>query len=122
MKWKLYDATTETDYEFLINPLSFNFNVNTKSIEYQPTAHGKRQLAFEGRKQVQSLSFSGTILEKSEYDALMFFSEKRKQIRLTDDLGRVMWIYITRFSPQRQLHPGHPFYFDYSVEAIILDW
>lgn len=122
MEWELYDPQSGEIYEFLINPSSFNTNAVSKNVSFQPTAHGGRSIAFQGRNQVQTISLSGTILEESEYLALQRFANKRSQIRLTDDLDRVMWIYITSFAPTRQLHPNHPFYFSYSLQATILDW
>jgi hypothetical protein len=122
MKWELYDPQIDEYYTFLINPLSWNLNPTVKNMSYQAAAHGRRRVAFQGRMQSKTMSFSGTILEESEYVALQAWADKRSQVRLTDDLGRISWIYITKFSPQRQLHPNNPFYFTYSVEATILDW
>jgi hypothetical protein len=122
MKWELYDPQTGESYSFLINPLSWNLNPLVKNMTNQPASHGSRQISFQGRNQPQTMTFSGTILEESEYSALQRWANKRNQVKLTDDLGRIMWIYIMRFSPQRQLSPNNPFYFSYSIEATILDW
>lgn len=122
MKWELYDPQTGELYEFLINPSSFNMNFFSKNVSFQPTAHGKRNISFQGRSESQNISMSGILIEESQYIALQNFANKRSQIRLTDDLNQVMWIYIINFSPQRQLHPNHPFYFTYSLQAAILDW
>ena len=122
MGWELYDPQTTETYEFSISPSTFSTTAIAKNVSFQPTAHGKRTIAFQGRNQIKTISMSGTILDESEYFAIQRFANKRSQIRLTDDLDRVMWIYITSFSPQRQLHPNDPFYFSYSLEATILDW
>ena len=122
MKWEFYDPHIDQSYAFDINPLNWNMSILSKSVEDRPTAYGRRQIAFEGRRKPQTMSFSGTILNEHQYNALQNWANKRYQIRLTDDLNRVMWIYITKFAPQRQLHPNDPFYFNYSVEATILDW
>jgi hypothetical protein len=68
------------------------------------------------------MTFSGTILTENEYNALIQWADERKQVRLTDDLGRQFWIYITSFVPTRQLKRNSPWFFTYNAEATILDW
>lgn len=123
VKWTFYDATTASTYTFAINPNEGGTPLRRKTISYQNTAapDGKT-LIFEGRDEPRKISFSGTLLEQAQLDAFETWFEKRHQVRVTDDLGREYWIYITSFEPKRARARSHPWKHTYTCEATILDW
>jgi hypothetical protein len=122
-KWEFYDPVAVETYTFVINPSEGGTPKYEKKIIYEDTsAPDGRTLIFEGRDMVQELTFSGTILEEDQHDAYLLWFQKRRQIRLTDDFGRVMWIYIKSYAPDRAFSVSHPWRHKYSITATILSW
>lgn len=122
-RWRFYDPVTAQDQEFFINPNKGGSPPRRKNVIYQSTsAPDGKTLVFEGHDETQQLEWSGVVLEQNQYDLYVEWFGKRRQIRLTDDLGRVMWIYITAFEPNRVYSSSHPWRHEISVKATILDW
>ena len=122
-KWVFTDPVDSTSYTFDINPNQGGSPSWSKSITYENTsAPDGKTLMFEGRDEVKSLSFSGTILEEEQYDAMIEWFGKRHAIMMTDDLGRTFNIYITGFNPTRERAVHYPWKHSYEVNYTILDW
>jgi hypothetical protein len=121
MPWQIYDSVTTISYSFDIDPDSFTIKSQQKAINTTATSAGQRQLS-EGRSVPPVLSWSGTIMTESDLNKWREIASIRHQVRLTDDLGKIYWIYITSFRPNRQLKRYVPWFHTYSVEATILDW
>lgn len=123
VRWTFFDAVTSSTYTFAINPREGGAPERNKQLVYQNTAapDGKT-LILEGRDEVQKLEFSGVILEQAEYDAFNTWYEKRHQVKVTDDLGRQFWVYLTSFKPKRERAASHPWKHTYTVSATILSW
>ncbi len=121
VKWELFDGSNT--YTFLINPNEGGSPARKKSITYKNTAapDGKT-LVFEGRDEPGTMSFSGILLEQSQYEAFEEWFDKRMQVRITDDLGRQYWIYIESFEPKRVRARSYPWKHSFSISATILDW
>ena len=121
--WEFYDPVADETYRWEINPNEGGFPQRTKNISYQSTSGPSGQtIAFEGRQSPLTFQFSGTILTQNHFETLNSWYEKGNQIRLTDDLGRVFWIYIKTFQPQRQRSAHTPWKHTYTIEALLLDW
>lgn len=122
-KWTFYDATGPTTYTFAVNPKDGGSPTRRKNIQYKNTsAPDGKTLIFEGRDEPGVLSFSGVILQQAELEAFETWFDKRRQIRITDDLGRQYWVYITSFEPKRERAIHYPYKHSYTIEATILDW
>lgn len=123
VRWIFDDLTDSSSYTFPINPSEGGSPQYKKSINTQNTAapDGKT-LVFEGRDAPQTLSFSGTILDEAQYNAMVLWFNKRHQIKVTDDLGREFMVYITDFEPKRVRAVQHPWKHSYTVNYIVLDW
>jgi len=122
-RWRLYDPVLDIEYTLAINPLDLDGPSYDKTITYENTSAPDGQtVIFEGQDAPQKIGGSGTILEQAHYDAWVLWFEKRRQIRLTDDLGRVLWIYITSFKPKRKRSREFPWRHEFTFEATILDW
>lgn len=110
------------EYTWEVNPREFDIGFR-KQIQYESTsASDGRALLYEGRDEVKRVTFSGTILTEDQYDMMMLWFNKRYQMQLQDDLGRLFSIYIVSFQPKRQRSNGYPWKHEYTCEAIILDW
>lgn len=116
--WNFYDHTDS--YDFYVNPLEASMPTLNKKVTYQATAAGK-QVSYEGRPQVGSLSFSGVILEEAQYLIFREWWLKRKQVRITDDLGQKYWVYLKSFNPTRRKNNTYDWLMDYTAEGIVLD-
>lgn len=123
VRWTFYDPTIPETYTFDINPSEGGTPTRRKKIEYQNTAapDGK-VLVFEGRDEPQEFTFTGTILTEAHYTTLVNWFSKRRQIKVTDDLGREHWIYIKSFDATRQRAVHYPWKHSFTIEAVVLDW
>ena len=123
VKWEFYDPIVLETYTFHINPNSGGSPAYRKNIAYQNTsAPDGKVLIFEGKDHPGEMEFSGVILEEAQLTAFQTWWQKRRQVRLTDDLGREYWIYITELETTRRWSLHYPWRHDYSVKATILDW
>lgn len=123
VRWTFEDPVAAETWTFNINPREGGSPSYAKTVGYQnTTAPGGRVLIYEGQDQVQTLEWSGAILEQEHYDKYVEWWRKRRQIKLTDDLGRQYWIYITSFKPARKRSRDRRWRHDYTVSATILDW
>jgi len=124
-RWTFTDNSlaTPVSYKFDINPKDGGSPTYQKNIEIQNTlAPGGKVLLYEGQDPVQTVEFTGTILEQAQYEAMILWFSKRHQIQMVDDLGRVYQIYITEFTPRRERAVHHYWKHSYSVKAIIISW
>ena len=120
--WVLRDPQTSDEYLWDINPNEFSLPY-TKSLTYKSSAapDGKT-LVFEGRDEVQDISFSGVILTEAQYEELIVWFNKRYQLELEDDLGRTFFIYFTSFNMTRKRSTQHPWRHEYNGNMVIVDW
>lgn len=123
VRWIFYDPSVPETWTMDINPREGGSPSFAKTINYENTAapDGKT-LIFEGRDEVQRLEWQGVILTQAHYDTLEDWWDKRRQVRVTDDLSRQFWVYITHFEPRRRRAYGRPYKHDYTMRATILSW
>lgn len=123
VKWTFNDPTMSETYVFEVNPKQGGTPAYEKNLSYVNTAGPDgRVLAFEGRSKPQEGQFSGTILSEEQYNAMLYWFNKRNQIYMSDDLGRAFTIYITKLDAKRIRAVSHPWKHDYTVNYVILDW
>ena len=126
-RWRIYDPVTLEDVELPLNPSEARLPAVKKAITTSktsaPTGEG-RIIVTEGIDEPLTLGFTGVMLTLEHYEFLFDLAyNKRYQVRLTDDWGRVWWIYITSLEPTRGKHrPSHPFFQRYTMDALVLDW
>jgi hypothetical protein len=120
-KWRLFDGTDT--YVFDVNPNEGGTPTFEKNIlEESTAAPDGLTLIFEGAEKPKPFNFSGVILEQSQYEAMLEWYQKRRQVRVTDDLGRQFWIYIKKFEATRGWRVSHPWRHTFSIEATVVDW
>lgn len=123
VRWTFYDPVTVETYTFHINPNDGGSPQYEKSVTFQNTsAPDGKAIIYEGQDAPTTLEWSGAILEEAHYDKYIEWFQKRRQVQLTDDLGRQYWIYITSFRPHRKRSRFLPYRHDFTATAIILDW
>lgn len=122
VRWTFYDPTVPETYTFPINPNDGGTPGIAKNITTEVTAAPDGSaIIFEGRPSPQTVTFDGTILDQSHLENLITWFSKEHQVRLTDDLGRQYWVYLTSFTPKRVRAATRPWKHTYSAEATILD-
>lgn len=121
--WVFIDPLDSSTYEWEINPNDDGSLQYEKTVNYKNTsAPDGKTIIFEGRDAPRSTSFSGVVLTEDQYNAMVTWFNKRHQIQIEDDLGRVFTIYITKFAPKRVRSRSHPWRHEYTCEYVILDW
>lgn len=123
VRWKFYDGSTAEEHTFEINPnAGGSLEYEKNLIEQNTCAPGGRTLIFEGADNPPKLEFSGPILTESQHVAFLYWWNKRRQIRITDDLGREYWVYITSYKPVRKRSYLYPWRHDYTMTCTVLSW
>lgn len=119
--WWFRELNSDDEYEMPINPLDVQMGGVKKRFTTEYTASG-RPLTYEGRPEVGTVSLSGTVLTELHFRTLQSWAAKKKQIQVTDDLGRRFMFLIERFEPKRRYHSHFPWRHEYSLSGIILSW
>lgn len=123
VRWTLYDPVLLETYTMQINPNDGGSRQYKKNVNYQNTsAQDGNTLVFEGRDEPFQLEWSGVILEEQHLDDLISWFSRRRQVKLTDDLGRESWVYLTELAPKRTKAASHPWKHTYSMKAIVVNW
>lgn len=123
VKWEFFDPTNSTTVAFEINPSEGGAIAYKKNITTQSTlAHDGKTLVFEGAQVPPEINFSGTILTETQYNQMVTWFNKKHQMQLTDDLSRVMMVFITEFTPVRERARNYPWKHSYTCKAVIVDW
>ncbi len=119
--WLLFDPLTSQTLTLPINPSGGGSPARQRTVTSQPTTAGT-VVHFEGPPQARTFEVEGTILTQAHYEALdAWVRDKRHQIRVTDDLGRVFWVLLLTFVPTRVRTGSHPWYHTYTLTYVELD-
>lgn len=122
VRWQFFDPVLDETLTMELNPNSGGSPSFDKTItEEATTAPDGQTIIFEGQDPPQKLEWSGVILTQTHYEAYATWYQKRRQIKLTDDLGREFWIYITSFAPKRVRKRTVPWFHEFTCRATILD-
>ena len=118
ISWNFFDGANS--YDLPVNPDSAKMPSVKKQTTTKATAAG-RQVIYQGKFSVPEFDFSGVILKEDELRSFEEWVDKRKQIRITDDLGMKYWVYFKTFSPKREKNNTYKWYHTYSVSGVLLD-
>jgi hypothetical protein len=123
-RWEVYDPILNSTTTLPLNPVEGGTPAVKKGITRRgttaPAAQG-RTIIFEGLDEPQDFKVSGTILTQAHFEYLEELVAKRHQVQITDDLGRVFWVYFTEFSPTRIRRRSFPWAHRYDMSGTILD-
>lgn len=124
VRWQIYDPDLDETWVFPMNPKSGALPDRVKNIAEQAVSASdvNHVLLFEGQDSPAKLAWDGTILTEDFYDAMLDWFDKRRQVQLTDDLGHVWWVYLTKFTPARVNKHNYPWAMTYQAECLVIDW
>lgn len=122
IRWTFDDPASGDSYQFEANPSAGGTPGKKKNITISPTtAWNGANVLFEGRREPREIAFSGVLLNQSMLDAMIDWWSKQHQVKLTDDLGRSYWVWISEFNPQRG-RSVNPLRHKFECKTTILDW
>lgn len=120
-RWVFHDPVTDESYTFVVNPNEGGTPSRKKKLGYQATtAPDGAVIMYEGREEPQNTEVSGTILYRLQYDAMIEWFDKRHPVEVTDDLDRIMTIYITDFEAKRVRSRNYPWKHTFTMKYIVL--
>ncbi len=119
-RWIFFDPTDSSTDEFELNPtdqsLPKNRTIATKSRRFT----GAKTVIVTNSQGIEEFSFDGTILTETMYNLFTLWFNKGHPIEITDDLGRTFSVYITKFTPRRELRKSVPWFHTYTVTGILV--
>ena len=119
-RWQLHDPVTSETYTFEINPNQGGSLALQKNVSYYATtADDSNTVFFEGSDTPQLVQVQGTLLSQAQYNNMVYWYSKRRQVQLTDDLGRVMWVYFAQWTPTRKWSYQFPWRHDWSASFYV---
>lgn len=116
-KWTFFDPTNNETYTFLANPTSDSPNYAKTETYNATTSPNGTIVIYEGADQPTVWSVQGDILTQGQYQTFLYWFQKRHQFQLTDDLGRVRFIYLTSFQPVRKMSRWFPWRHTYTLSG-----
>lgn len=123
VRWNFYDPILDESFEFPLNPNDGGLPSFEKNIQGEmTTATDGRKILFEGTSKASEISFSGSLLEKSDFDWFISWYNKKYQVLLTDDLDNETWVYLVSFIPKRKRSFQHDWAISYEARVSIVDW
>lgn len=122
MRWALYDPHNGESWIMPINPREMSSPFPEKAVSLrQTTAIDGRALLFEGSSTVPDWTFSGRILTADHYAQLLYWSQKRNRITITDHFGRIIPCYLLKFDPTPKRAINRYWSHDYTMTAMVLE-
>lgn len=120
-RWNFQDNVISQNYNFDVNPNRGGTPSFQKNLSYSATPAGS-SIVFEGRDKPRTFTVSGTLREESQLIALQTWFDKEYQVKITDDLGREFWIYITNLQFERAQTRRWPFRHTFTINYVEVDW
>lgn len=121
VRWTFQDSAMT--YTLEVNPKDGGSPRLERSVSHKAsTAPDGVTTMFEGRRKIPTYTISGAVYSQAQYYAMIGLFAKRNQLQLTDDLGRVVDIYITKLTAQRVNSHHYPWKHTYTVDYLELNW
>jgi hypothetical protein len=120
-KWQLVDPVTAEAYSFEINPNAGGSLPLQKNItSYSTTADDSQIVLYEGADTPQQVQVSGTLLTQGQFNNMVYWYSKRRQVLLVDDLGRTTWVYFAQWQPTRKWTYQYPWRHDWQAQFFVI--
>jgi hypothetical protein len=116
-----FNAIDGSSYLFEVNPNAGGSPQRRRTLTpaYTTAADGT-PVVFEGETLPMTGQIQGTLRSQSQYNAFLTWYLKREVIQLTDDLGRIQYVYITSFKPTAKYSLRAPFRSAYTIDYTIV--
>ena len=122
-RWVFTDGVASETYKFEISPNEGGTPPVQKSLTYSSTpGPDGSSIVFEGRDRPRVFSIGGVVHTEAGVTALDTWFDKEYQVKVTDDLGREFYIYITDLELSRAGTRRHPWRHRFRMGYIELDW
>lgn len=116
IRWTLFDPNTGETYTFPINPSEGGDLGVKKNLGYQNTvAPDGDPVVYQSQPSPGDTSVKGVFLTIEDRDALKTWANKDTQLRLTNDLGEEMWIFIQTLEITRKRVASRRYKADYTM-------
>lgn len=119
-RWDIFDPDTNTTVTFPINPSSGGIPPVRNSFTKHKTTAGVG-IVFQGNGELDSMEWEGALLSEDHVDFWYDLAENTRPVRLTDDLGKQVWILIETFEPKREWKASNQFFVKFTATAVIVD-
>lgn len=121
LRWVFHDPYLSETWEVPINPREMSSPFAEKNVTtLGTTAIDGKVLLFEGAASPAQWTFAGRILDPDHYAQLLYWSEKKNRIRITDHFGRNIVCYLQKFEPTPKRAANHYWSHDYTMTALVL--
>lgn len=126
--WRFYDPVEDEEYFMPVNPNTDSGSIGiSKNITYSSSSLVWRggiepiylNIVYENVDEPKQFSFSGMVYTAEDYMNLLYWSNKKNFIELTDDLDRTFEIYFSTFSIDRQKSRKFPWKHSYNIESFV---
>lgn len=128
-RWTFTDFLGElATYTFRRNPSEMSSPYPMRQITAEHTSSGLdgQPLVWEGPPQLQDMTFSGTLIDKQDWDDFtQWVYNSRGHVMITDHLGRQMDVVFRKFEPTIQAGikvvngVQKPYYGKYTITALV---
>jgi hypothetical protein len=122
-QWTLTDNSTGTPvvWTFPMNPIEFQHPGRKANFSTEATVSSiGSTILFQGRDEVPTLSFTGTITSSTFYDELREQLDKFYDLILTDDQSNSWTIIVESYSMDRKKSALNHHRYSYNVTAKVL--
>ena len=126
--WRFYDPVEDEEYFMPVNPNADSGSIGiSKNITYSSSSLVWRggiepiylNIVYENVDEPKQFSFSGMVYTAEDYMNLLYWSNKKNFIELTDDLDRTFEIYFSKFSIDRQKSRKFPWKHSYNIQSFV---
>lgn len=119
-RWQFYNPSTGQNIRFPLNPSEQSLPQREKTVEALTTTSPNGQpLIFEGREKPRTFPLTGVILTQEHYQFMVNWYDTKVACRITDELGNVFWLYLTKFNPKRKNRTNSAWAMDFDAEALV---
>ena len=128
VRWVLEDLVAAETYTFPINPKTAGAPFGSRSLTcaqargwVDQDAGLNRLRMFESPARPVDWEFGGSIRTQEHHDALLYWSKKSNEVRVSDHLERTFEVIIRAFRPvDERPTPTIPWRMSYTMNALVL--
>lgn len=120
VRWTLWDPNINQTFTFHLNPSEGgDFGIDKNFGWTETLAPDGDPIFYQGQNNPQETSVKGVFLSLEQRNNMMAWAGKNTQLKLTNDLGEEMWIYIRKLTPRRKHVVSRPYKADYDMTYVI---